>query len=272
MSKFTKQLKRLRARFECNWPHCTCKGIDVCAAKAEKLGKAGDCAITRVYSRPRSEAEIQAEQDRRSDMHAEVNFEVSRQNTSAIYPEGQTTPTKWWSSKTQASCYHPGLKRISRIGETDLFIAADIDMVGLQDIALVVQCFASTWTRDDASNPILPAKYASLAAHTLHVPDRIILPWRDGGIPSLKPTFWSELIRLFPPGKVVFVCQGGHGRSGTALAATLMVHFKGSARWAIGLVRNQHCDEAIETKVQLEYLESLEAWVKSNDPTPTALV
>jgi len=292
MSKFSKQVKRLRQRYDCDWPECQCSGIDTCAAKAEKQGylpyklmhDANAAWRESTVRQPRSVDEIQAEQDTRETAYREVDYEVVKgtrgayvpvstctQNTAAILPEGKGGAT-WYRTYKKPACYHPGLKKIYSIGASDLYVAASVDMPDTLDAALVVQCFASSWLTQDRDAPTLPARYASLAAHVMTKPETIVIPWRDGGIPLLKPSFWGELVRLLPAGKVVFVCQGGHGRSGTALSACLMAHFKGSAKWAIGLTRNAHCDEAIETKVQVEYLESLEAWIKANDPAPTSVV
>lgn len=85
------------------------------------------------------------------------------------------------------------------------------------------------------------------------------LHWTDMGIPPVGLAFWKAILGMLKPGqKVIFACAGSHGRTGTALAAMLMVHdSKLTARQAIAMVRKHHCPDAIETLGQEGYLAAL---------------
>lgn len=89
------------------------------------------------------------------------------------------------------------------------------------------------------------------------VPEILRLDWTDMGIPPVGLRFWNELWDLLPQGHTVFCCVGGHGRTGTALAAMILVSSKMSAEEATELVRKLHCKEAIESLSQEKYLEEL---------------
>ena len=80
----------------------------------------------------------------------------------------------------------------------------------------------------------------------------------DMGIPPVGYDFWVKLFAYLPPGRTVVCCHGGHGRTGTALAALLIVSsLDMTAKEAIEFVRSRHCDNAIESVKQEDYLEEI---------------
>lgn len=80
----------------------------------------------------------------------------------------------------------------------------------------------------------------------------------DMKIPPVGFSFWKELWNLLPKGRTVCCCVGGHGRTGTALAALLLAADKQlDAKAAISLVRKKHCEKAIESSMQERYLKLL---------------
>jgi len=90
----------------------------------------------------------------------------------------------------------------------------------------------------------------------VHRPQLLRLAWEDMSVPPVGLEFWSKLWDLLPQGITVITCFGGHGRSGTALAALLIANGF-SAMDAIDYVRTVHCNLAIETLEQEEYLARL---------------
>jgi len=95
--------------------------------------------------------------------------------------------------------------------------------------------------------------------------DEILLDWDDGKAPYLVPGFWTLLLDLAAADKYVDVmlcCFGGHGRTGTGLAAVLLA--SGMAKNpddAIALVRKKHCSKAVESYDQIDYLEILASYL-----------
>lgn len=95
---------------------------------------------------------------------------------------------------------------------------------------------------------------------------RIIkLHWADRAAPPVTPEFWdafyAELCKiqkgLKRPLNVMTVCQGGHGRSGSACVILMMLMTDYTPLDALTHIRAIHCARAIESKVQHEYLNKI---------------
>lgn len=90
--------------------------------------------------------------------------------------------------------------------------------------------------------------------------------WADRCPPPVNPGFWPALYRELDsiyeaksktdgsPLKVLTICQGGHGRSGSALVALMMCMTDYSPLDALTHIRALHCARAIESKDQHIYL------------------
>lgn len=90
------------------------------------------------------------------------------------------------------------------------------------------------------------------------MPTVIRLQWPDYQAVSAPIEFWKEVLRLLPVGKRVMIsCQGGHGRSGTALSALMIASGWYTASEAIEEVRYVHCKKAVEGAAQKNYLYKL---------------
>lgn len=100
-------------------------------------------------------------------------------------------------------------------------------------------------------------KMSSLSKH-VSSPAVLRIQNPDMGIPPVGFTFWQELYNLLPRGRTVCCCVGGHGRTGTALAALILAGDNTrSAQDAIDIVRKDHCENAIESDLQETYLKML---------------
>lgn len=88
----------------------------------------------------------------------------------------------------------------------------------------------------------------------------MIYPWPDLGVPReparyRKALHW--LLRQGAEGKRIEIgCAGGHGRTGTTLAALLILQGMTTKR-AVATIRAKYCSDAIETRSQLGMLSSL---------------
>ena len=81
--------------------------------------------------------------------------------------------------------------------------------------------------------------------------------WTDREAPDVDPEFWVELNKHLV-GDVMTCCQGGHGRSGTALVCLLLVNaLDYDAKDAIVHLRANHCPRAIESAVQHAYIDDV---------------
>lgn len=93
------------------------------------------------------------------------------------------------------------------------------------------------------------------------------IEWRDYGTPLIDADFWIALVEDLLEASadkeidVLVMCQGGHGRTGTALAilAVLLGHVPVGA-CPVEWVRENYCDEAVESNSQLNYIEAITGW------------
>lgn len=135
--------------------------------------------------------------------------------------------------------------------------------------AIVLNCTSTS--RYYGSDTKVPEAFRSALAAHLDQPSReIVLDWQDGGTPPVLATFWLALVKLCrqEEAPLVIHCLGGHGRTGTALAALLIAVDGVVATEAIDRVRALHCDRAIETASQETYLEDLDLACNGREPPP----
>lgn len=87
----------------------------------------------------------------------------------------------------------------------------------------------------------------------------IQMDWADYGTINLPVQFWRDLVEHIKEKKLklLIFCQGGHGRTGTALACLFVVALGYKPLDAINWVRKNYCHEAIETKGQENYVLSM---------------
>ena len=160
----------------------------------------------------------------------------------------------WSKPARRKACWHHGTAVFKLDGRT-IGAASNRGARIPANTALLVDCAADEFYCSDSRT----GAEAELSKFVL-VPDVIRLPWHDGEAPPVLHAFWLAVWdRMTKPGDhVVFTCIGGHGRTGTAIAAMLMVIGKMTAAQAVEAVRTKHCVEAIETRPQEEYLRALE--------------
>lgn len=88
--------------------------------------------------------------------------------------------------------------------------------------------------------------------------DILRLDWQDMRVPPVGLKFWQKLWTLLPKGHTVFCCMGAHGRTGTAIASMMLsANPKLSSGEAMQAVWDRHCEDAIETDGQMDYLRRL---------------
>lgn len=88
----------------------------------------------------------------------------------------------------------------------------------------------------------------------------VVFPWPDYGVPRDAKVLWRCLdwiLKQVEAGKIVEIgCIGGHGRTGSVLAA-LLVHQGMTSEGAIRRVWRRYCEEAIESQRQIAFLNGL---------------
>ena len=145
-----------------------------------------------------------------------------------------------------------------------VYAGARSDLAGRY--AAILDCtgiatYVSTKTAVSVNGPD-EERYAKLLSMTVAPATRILIDWPDGGVPPVVPEFWRTLVETVK-GNLAVCCVGGHGRTGTALVAMFMAQHADTGKGPQTLadvatfIRVAHCEEAIETEEQCDYLAAL---------------
>lgn len=99
------------------------------------------------------------------------------------------------------------------------------------------------------------------------------LNWTDHGTPNMSMDtvllIVDDLLAKARDGKIVEIgCIGGHGRTGSLLALMLLRSGIDDPEVARKYVWENYCDEAIEGKKQIWYIDAFSQWLKGEEITP----
>ena len=167
-----------------------------------------------------------------------------------VVPASLAAPASFYAP---SACYHSTPTHVFDIGHSKIWAGIEAYIPNFPEPSLIVDC--SNFF--GATKLLVPPGFEGLIKHSFQLPV-LQIPWPDGDLPEVKPEFWPELVKLLPAGNVYVCCAGGHGRTGTALAALRLSSIPATTvREAILQVRKLHCPEAIETEDQIRYLYDL---------------
>lgn len=136
------------------------------------------------------------------------------------------------------------------------YYACDEDNVGLFEGQVIVNFSGDPGVKAGSNVWKVPA----LAKHMVKGPEELTIVWRDFGSPPVKSSFWNAFDDYAGTKKyrdVLFHCQHGHGRTGTAICSMMIA--KGmQATDAIERLRDQYCKQVVESPSQAYYLLCLD--------------
>lgn len=98
----------------------------------------------------------------------------------------------------------------------------------------------------------------------------LMVPCPDFSAPEVEMTFWkslSDMIKRMGYESVCIQCGASHGRTGTALSSILIANCGISASEAVDTVREIHCDQAVETDEQCDYLLDVDHYYNDRKPS-----
>jgi len=121
-------------------------------------------------------------------------------------------------------------------------------------------------------------EFSELAKFIEYPFQEIMIPWPNFKMPKVKMEIWGELHEFIERKgwkEVCIHCDGGHGRTGTAISALIIANAGLTAQDAVEIVREEYCNMAVETMEQCLYLQGVDLWYNNNEmeeetcPTPS---
>ena len=226
---------------------------------------------------------------RRKKKHTGLNFntafplEKARQKLSVqewdrerMLEEGEYSPVGF---TPYTPCPHNGTKCVFMIDGISVY-GSKIDTINptvLNDETFLLNCSDSTFTYE-APVRKTDLKYG-MTKYMKRAHGQMDLAWPDRGAPNLPGVFWQDLFRSMRKAtakrgdtvvprytKLLICCLGSHGRTGTAMAAILTQHGI-PVDEAVDLIRGSHCEKAIESQEQMEYLLRIEIGARTLWPS-----
>lgn len=152
-------------------------------------------------------------------------------------------------------CNHTGRKLALTLSDGKrLYGAQAYQITNPGHLDLIVDCAGLLKARPKFVAKATAPRFRGL--DTAAYPDVVTLAWPDMTAPTqVGIRFWQRLRDLLPQDTGV-CCMGGHGRTGTALAAILVADGEDPEK-AMKRVRTDHCPRAIETREQEAYIRAL---------------
>ena len=158
-----------------------------------------------------------------------------------------------------------------KLGEYTVYVSASSDKSSSKDTDIVPDYgfYFSTisWTHKLTITPDFPSELIPIAFKY----PCVFYDWTDYGVP--RSPYILQLVKaaaeLIREGKKLDIgCMGGHGRTGTFVALLAVELLGAKAAEAIGMVRDNHCKEAIETYSQRAFIYGF-AGEKAPEPPPS---
>jgi hypothetical protein len=161
-------------------------------------------------------------------------------------------------------CYHAPTKFLElKKGKVSYYVA---DRLGVREFDgdLIINLTERPGPRAGSTTYNIP----SLGKHMQKLPDEIVLAWNDFSTPPVQSSFWGALhdhVILKKYKHVCFHCEHGHGRTGTAAAAMIITLQQLDVETSVNYIREVHCNQAVESDMQIQYLIDLDAELNGNN-------
>ena len=188
---------------------------------------------------------------------AAIKTAVSASNKATTTGAGAAAGTTQYS----LACVHQGPRLAFKLDGTKIW-AGPRSLALLHTWGLVVSCgtafYSNTADLAPVSANIAAQELLPAPLYEFKPPPMLTLAWTDAGVPALPASYWAKLLTFLREfhQDVYFCCDGGHGRTGTALSVLYGLACKKRID-PVAAVRKLYCDEAVETTVQVNYVEDV---------------
>lgn len=163
---------------------------------------------------------------------------------------------------------HTSPSKVYKLGDSQIWAGRWIDMQQDLNWDLRIRLNDAWALRAGAGDRIINANQGAKdllgsAAEDIVYPPTIDIDWEDYGTPPLDREWWQNLTNqiksLKGPHNVAVYCQGGHGRTGTALS--IMASLDGTLVPknidCVEFVRKSYCQEVVESWAQMNYIQDI---------------
>lgn len=193
--------------------------------------------------------------------------EIAAYHQDTFTPKESTVTTYGPAATSAYGSYqvcHTGPVKIMQIGNSTIWAGRHRDMDNNPNWSLRVRFRdAMRFSADSAEPVVADEKARAIMPEGLFKfvsPPTMDIDWPDFSTPDLLKTWWEQFVvglrNLPPDSNVGMYCEGGHGRTGTAmsiLAALTEQTDKDPVAW----LRKRYCDEAVESWRQIDYIEEM---------------
>lgn len=164
---------------------------------------------------------------------------------------------------------HDGLQAVFKHGKATIWAGS---LYEARERVWSLRICLGVETAFERASPVANAAATELLGDVPKIVEPVLfIPWPDREAPVVGYEFWAWLAdRLATiPGDVCVHCMGGHGRTGTALAALALVTGQCEPTQIVNFVRKRHCGQAVESTAQLSYLDTIAGCTVEGD-VPTS--
>lgn len=168
---------------------------------------------------------------------------------------------------------HSGAVPVFEIGNSTIWGARVIDIDSLNDWHLLVPLmhgYEQRLPHANVSTNQRARELLSAETTTPYMPGILALDWEDMGTPFVELEWWQSLSDDLEKQDfdVLFFCQGGHGRTGTALS--ILAYVSGTVpddMSPVDWVRKNYCHSAVESYAQLNYIQRITGYPIVEEPS-----
>lgn len=152
---------------------------------------------------------------------------------------------------------------VFRVGKVDVYAGSAKAADDNWDFDIMLRFY--DWKRHSMPIGVSLNEQAQLQAPVdkltrITTPMIIDVHWPDGLKPMLDLQWWEDLVEWLQSFKedtrMMIHCEGGAGRTGTALAIIERLAFGGETD-PVEMVRQIYCDEAVESPAQINYINRI---------------
>jgi len=167
------------------------------------------------------------------------------------------------TTQTAAKRCHIGVQKVMTIGKVNVFAGGIWDVGYDFDWDLMLR-FGERFDELPIPSAVRVNKTAQVfipkTVSHVKLPPTIDVLWGDFDVPNLSREWWVHLnaaIKKMSGGKMVIHCQGGHGRTGTALAifAGLNGFYDKKTTNPVAAIRSAYCHQAVEGTGLIDYIK-----------------